>query len=111
MISTSVGRLDQREGTIPGLPPAGTVEHSLVEPQTVRSWARRFTDSHDVTWWVHLVRAGARHEVDRRGRLPAMTLRFQNGISTHARYLHPIPPDWRECDDMTLWVYCEQAIW
>ena len=44
----------------------------------------------------------------RRGRLHAVTLRFQNGA--YKRYLHPIPPDWRECDDLTLWRYCELAI-
>jgi hypothetical protein len=63
-----------------------------------------------VTWWVHLVR----HDDEpgtARGRLPPMALRFQNGIGARARYLHPIPPDWRECDDVALWGYCEQATW
>ena len=109
MISTSRGRQDERERTAPGLLPAGTVERSLVEPHTVRSWARKFTDPHDVTWWVHLVRTGVQQSITR-GRQPAaITLRFQNGINARPRYLFPIPSDWRECDDITLWAYCEQA--
>jgi hypothetical protein len=88
---------------------ASGTEDSFVAPQTARSWARRFNDPQDVTWWVHLVRPGVESDIVRRGRLQAVMLRFQNGISAHSRYLHPIPPDWRECDDMTLWRYCEQA--
>ena len=109
MISTSRGRHDQRERTGPGLLPAGTADHSLVEPQTVRSWARKFTDPHDVTWWVHLVRADVQQRITRRSQPAPITLRFQNGISAHPRYLFPIPSDWRECDDVTLWAYCERA--
>ena len=109
MISTSRGRHDQRELAAPGPLPASTVEHSVVMPQTVRSWARKFTDPHDVTWWVHLLRRDVEAGIARRRRLAPMTPRFQNGINAHARYLHPIPPDWRECDDVTLWAYCEQA--
>ena len=89
------------------LPATGT-EDSLLAPQSVRSWARTFHDPQNVTWWVHLVRPGIESDIARRGRLQAVVLRFQNG--THWRYLHPIPPDWRECDDLTLWGYCEQAM-
>ena len=66
-------------------------------------------DPQDVTWWVHLVRQDVRFGIARRPRFPPATLRFQNDIRTHARYLHPVPPDWRECDDATLWGYCKQA--
>ena len=112
MIGTPSSRHDQSQRTTSAVPLlARTARDSLVLPHAARAWARKFTDPHDVTWWVHLVRAGARQDSAHRGQLPAMTLRFQNGISTHARYLHPIPPDWRECDDVTLWGYCEQAIW
>jgi hypothetical protein len=89
------------------LPASGT-EDSLIVPQTARSWARKFKDPQDVTWWVHLVRPGVESEIVRRGPLQAVLLRFQNGAYT--RYLQPIPPDWRECDDMTLWRYCKQAM-
>ncbi len=82
-------------------------EDSLVAPRPPHAWARQFTDPHEVTWWVHLVRLGVEGESLRGGRLEAVMLRFQNG--THARYLQPVPPDWRECDDLTLWGYCEQA--
>ena len=89
------------------LPASGT-EDSLVAPQTARSWARKFQDPQDVTWWVHLVRPGVQSDIVRRERLQAVMLRFQNG--EQSRYLQPIPPDWRECDDLTLWGYCEQAM-
>ena len=112
MISTPHGRHDQSHGATSAVPLlARTARHSLVLPHAARAWARKFTDPHDVTWWVHLVRADASEGIARPRRLPAMTLRFQNGISTHARYLHPIPADWRECDDLTLWGYCERATW
>jgi hypothetical protein len=91
-------------------PPASGTEDSLVAPQSARSWARRFKDPQDVTWWVHLMRPGVESVVVGPGRLQAVMLRFQNGISAHSRYLHPVPPDWRECDDLTLWHYCEQAM-
>ncbi len=89
------------------LPASGT-EDSLVARLTAHSCARKFKDPHDVTWWVHMVSPGVENDVTRRGRLQAVMLRFQNG--THSRYLHPIPADWRECDDRTLWGYCEQAV-
>jgi hypothetical protein len=112
MISTPRGRHGRRQRTAAaGLLPASDAERSVVEPQTVRAWARRFTDPHDVTWWVHLVRQNIEPDIARRRRLPPMTLRFQNGIGAHARYLLPIPPDWRECDDVALWGYCEHATW
>jgi hypothetical protein len=57
---------------------------------------------------VHLVSPGVESDITRRGRLQAVMLRFQNGA--HTRYLEPIPPDWRECDELTLWRYCEQAM-
>ena len=109
MISTSRGRHDEREPTALGARPAGSVEHSLVAPHTVHSCARKFTDPHDVTWWVHLVRVDLQQRITRRGQPAAITLRFQNGIDAHPRYLCPIPSDWRECDDVTLWAYCEQT--
>ncbi len=87
---------------------ASRPEVSLIAPQTARSWARKFKDPHDVTWWVHLVRPGAERDIVRRGPMQAAMLRFQNGA--HTRCLQPIPPDWRECDDLTLWCYCEQAV-
>lgn len=86
---------------------ASGTEDSLVAPQTARSWARTFKDPQDLTWWVHLVRPGTGSKIVWPGRLQAVMLRFQNG--TESRYLQPIPPDWRECDDMTLWRYCEQG--
>jgi hypothetical protein len=58
---------------------------------------------------VDLVRAGVEHHIACRGRLEPVTLQFQNGIGAHSRYLYPIPPDWRECDDLALWRYCQQA--
>jgi hypothetical protein len=89
--------------------PAGSVERSIVEPQTVRSWARKFTDPQDVTWWVHLVRADVQQSITGRGQPAPITLRFRNGLNAHPRYLFPIPSDWRECDDVRLWAYCQQA--
>ena len=86
---------------------ASRVEDSLVAPQTARSAARRFNDPQDVTWWVHLVRPGIQSEIARYGRLHAVMLRFHNG--EESRYLQPIPSDWRECDDVMLCRYCEQA--
>jgi hypothetical protein len=111
MISTSRGRHDESERTTPAPPPVGTAEHSVVAPRTDRSWARKFTDPHDVTWWVHLVRADVQQSITRRSQRAAITLRFQSGINARPRYLFPIPSDWRECDDVTLWAYCEQATW
>jgi hypothetical protein len=108
--STPRGQHGQSQRTAAAsLPPPGGTEHSLLAPRAAHSWARRFHDPQDVTWWVDLVRAGAEHDVARGGRLQAVTLRFQNGISAHSRYLQPIPPDWRECDDSALWRYCERA--
>ena len=86
---------------------ASRVEDSLIAPETARSSARRFNDAQNVTWWVHLVRPGVETEIIRHERLQAVMLRFQNG--EESRYLHPIPPDWRECDEMLLCRYCEQA--
>jgi hypothetical protein len=67
-----------------------------------------FQDPHDVTWWLHLVRLGEERDIARRGQLKAVMLRFQNGAGS--RYLYPVPPDWRECSDVALWQYCEQAV-
>ena len=89
--------------------PPGAAEHSLFAPQAVRSSARRFRDPYDVTWWVDLVRAGVESDIARPRRVQAVTLRFQNSMSAHSRYLHPIPPDWRECDEIALWRYSQQA--
>jgi hypothetical protein len=89
--------------------PPGAAEHSLFAPQAVRSSARRFRDPYDVTWWVDLVRAGVESDFVPPRRVQAVTLRFQNSISAHSRYLHPIPPDWRECDEIALWRYSQQA--
>ena len=110
MISTPRGRDDQSQRTTSAVPLlARTARHSLAIRRSARAWARAFRDPDDVTWWVHLVRADAPQDSAHPGRLPAMTLRFQNGIGADARYLHPIPPDWRECDDVALWAYFEQA--
>ena len=89
--------------------PAGAGEYSLLTRPTARSSARRFRDPYDVTWWMDLVRAGVESDIVLPRRVQAVTLRFQNSISAHSRYLHPIPPDWRECDDLALWRYCQQA--
>jgi hypothetical protein len=53
------------------------------------------------------VRPGIQSEIARYGRLHAVMLRFHNG--EESRYLQPIPSDWRECDDVMLCRYCEQA--
>jgi len=57
---------------------------------------------------VNLVSPGVESDSSRRERLHAVALRFQNGA--YKRYLQPVPTDWRECDDLTLWRYCELAI-
>ena len=88
--------------------PASSIEHSRVTPRPPHSWARKFKDPHDVTWWVHLVHPAAESDIGWREHPPAVMLRFQNG--THTRYLQPIPGDWRGCDEQTLWRYCEQAV-
>ena len=110
MISTPRGRHDHSQRATAAVAlPARTARHSLSIPRTRGAWARKFTDPHDVIWWVHLVRADAQQSITRRGQLAPTTLRFQNGITAHPRYLFPVPSDWRECDDVTLWAYCEQA--
>ena len=89
------------------LPASGT-EDSLAALQTAYSSARRFSDPKAVTWWVHLLRPGVERDVTRCGSAQGVVLRFQS--DDESRLLEPIPPDWFECDALTLWRYCEQAV-
>ena len=70
-------------------------------------WAREFRDPQDSTWRVHLVRPGIGREITLWGRVEGLALRFENG--EQSRDLQPVPPDWRDCDEGTLWSYCQQA--
>ena len=82
-------------------------EDSLLAPRHAHSSARRFLDPDGATWWVHMMRPSGERDVARWRSPQVVVLRFQSG--TVSRYLRPIPADWRECDDLTLWGYCEQA--
>ena len=73
------------------------------------AWAREFQDPVNTTWRVRLVRPSPAGEYSLgSGRPGALVLRFENGVET--RQLEPVPPDWRECDEVALWHYCQAAI-
>ena len=86
---------------------ASRPEDSLLAPQNTHASARRFLAPDGATWWVHIMRPGGERDIARWGSPQVVVLRFRSG--TVSRYLRPIPDDWRECDDLTLWGYCEEA--
>ncbi len=74
------------------------------------AWAREFCDPRDgTTWRVRLMRSRPAAELSVwGGSLAPLALRFENGVMT--RHLEPAPLDWRECDEATLWRYCQAAV-
>ena len=79
-----------------------------MKSKTAGAWAREFRDPADGTWRVRLVRSNSPGEFTLcGGRVGGVVLRFENGIET--RQLEAVPLDWRECDESTLWHYCQMA--
>ena len=76
--------------------PGGACARDFQEPETGMTWrvrVMRLTPAPEPSLWG--------------GRVGPLVLQFENGVET--RRLEPAPPDWRECEDATLWRYCQAA--